>query len=371
MSLLFSPLTVGPLTLKNRVVIAPMCQYSAVEGVPRPWHVQHLGRLAVSGAAAVIVEATGVEAAGRITPDDTGLWNDAQEAAFAAIIRDIRTYSDTPIGVQLGHAGRKASTSAPWKGGRALGGDEGAWETFAPSALPFKADWHTPTEMTEADMDRVARAFEDAARRADRAGFDLVELHAAHGYLLSEFLSPLSNRRTDAYGGTAENRARFPLRVAKALRDAWPREKALGARFNGSDWVEGGVALEDVTAFGQALHQLGYDYLHLTSGGNVARAEIPGDQPGYQLAFAAAVKAAVPDATVMAVGMIFDPRQAEDILASGQADLVAIARAALDDPHWAHHAAAALGEAEDLPPQYARAGKSTWPGYGRGAQRRA
>ncbi|MCA0368395.1 MAG: NADH:flavin oxidoreductase/NADH oxidase [Proteobacteria bacterium] len=365
MSLLFSPRSLGPLTLKNRVAIAPMCQYSAIDGVPQPWHAQHLGRLAVSGAGLVIVEATGVEAAGRITPDDTGLWNDAQAEAFADILKGIRTYCDTPIGVQLAHAGRKASTSAPWKGGGALAAEDGAWQTFAPSALPFRDDWHTPAAMTEADMDRVVEAFVQAARRADRAGFDLVELHAAHGYLLCEFLSPLSNQRTDAYGGSAENRARFPLRVAQAVRDAWPRTKALGARFNGSDWVEGGVSLEEVTAFGQALHALGYDCLHLTSGGNVPRAPIPGDQPGYQVAFAEAMKAAAPQATVMAVGLIFDPQQAEAIVASGQADLVAIARAALDDPHWPHHAAVALGAPEDLPVQYQRASKGAWPGYGR------
>ena len=365
MSQLFSACAIGPLTLKNRIVVAPMCQYSAIDGVPQPWHVQHLGRLAISGAGLVIVEATGVEAAGRITPDDTGLWNDAQEAAFARIISDIRTYSDTPIGVQLGHAGRKASTSAPWKGGQALTAEEGAWETFGPSATAFKDSWHTPTEMTEADMDRVVAAFEDAARRADRAGFDLVELHAAHGYLLSEVLSPISNQRTDQFGGSAENRARFPLRVAQALRDAWSRTKALGARFNGSDWVEGGVALDEVIAFGRALHAMGYDYLHLSSGGNVARADIPGDEPGYQVRFAEAVKAALPEATVMAVGMIFDPKQAEAIVASGQADLVAVARAVLDDPNWPHHAAVALGHDEGLPPQYARAGKGHWSGYGR------
>ena len=365
MSQLFSPRSIGPLTLKNRIVIAPMCQYSAIDGVPQPWHVQHIGRLAVSGAGLVIIEATGVEAAGRITPDDTGLWNNEQEAAFAKILKGIRTYSHTPIGVQLGHAGRKASTSAPWKGGRALGLDEGAWQTYGPSALPFRDDWHTPAEMTEADMDRVVAAFEDAARRADRAGFDLVELHAAHGYLLTEFLSPLSNHRADQYGGSAEARARFPLRVAQALREAWPRTKALGVRFNGSDWVEGGVALDEVIAFGRALHQMGYDYLHLTSGGNVARADIPGAEPGYQVRFAEAVKQAVPDAAVMAVGMIFDPQQAEDIVASGQADIIAIARAALDDPNWPHHAAVALGQDEGLPPQYERAGKAHWPGYGR------
>ena len=201
--------------------------------------------------------------------------------------------------------------------------------------------------------------------QALRAGFDLVELHAAHGYLLTQFLSPLSNHRTDDFGGEYANRARFPLRVAQALRDAWPRTKALGVRFNGSDWVEGGIALDEVTAFGQALHDMGYDYLHLTSGGNVARADIPGAEPGYQLQFAQAVKAATPDANVMAVGMIFDPQQAEDIVASGQADLIAIARAALDDPNWAHHAAVALGDDEGLPPQYERAGKKYWPGYGK------
>ncbi|QCQ99721.1 NADH:flavin oxidoreductase/NADH oxidase [Brevundimonas sp. SGAir0440] len=365
MSQLFSPRAVGPLTLKNRVAIAPMCQYSAIDGVPQPWHVQHLGRLAISGAGLVIVEATGVEAAGRITPDDTGLWNDAQEEAFARIIRDIRTYSDTPIGIQLAHAGRKASTSAPWKGGGALKAEDGAWETFSASAEPFKDDWHTPTAMTPADMDRVVAAFEDAARRADRAGFDLVELHAAHGYLLTQFLSPASNHRTDEFGGSYENRARFPLRVAQALRDAWPRTKALGVRFNGSDWVEGGIALDEVTAFGQALHDMGYDYLHLTSGGNVAQAKIPGGEPGYQLRFAQAVKAATPEANGMAVGMIFDPKQAEDIVASGQADFIAIARAALDDPHWAHHAAVALGEEEGLPVQYRGAGTGVWPAYDR------
>lgn len=370
MSALFSPYALGPLSLRNRIVVAPMCQYSAVDGVPQPWHAQHLGRLALSGAALVIVEATGVEARGRISLGDTGLWNDAQEAAFAALIRDIRTYSDTPIGIQLAHAGRKASTSAPWiDGGRALWPEERAWETIAPSAIAFKDGWHTPAELDEAGMDAVVQAFVDAARRADRAGFDVVELHAAHGYLLSEFLSPLSNRRTDQYGGSAENRMRFPLRVARALRDVWPRTKALGARFNGSDWVEDGITDDEVQAFGRALHAMGYDYLHLTSGGNVARARIPGAEPGYQLPFAAGMKAAAPDATVTAVGMIYEPHQAEAIVTSGQADLVAIARAALDDPHWPLHAAAALGVTDPVaapwPDQYGRATPETWPAYGR------
>lgn len=363
MSLLFTPRAVGPLTLKNRIAIAPMCQYSAVDGVPQPWHAQHLARLALSGAGLVIVEATGVEAAGRISWADTGLWNDAQEAAFAKIIRDIRTYSDTPIAVQLGHAGRKASTNPPWidHGGPAPA--DKAWETFSASAQPYRDDWHTPTALDQAGMDRVVAAFVDAAARADRAGFDVVELHAAHGYLLTQFLSPLSNARTDAFGGSLENRMRFPLRVAQALRDAWPRTKALGARFNGSDWTDGGITPGEAAVFGRALHDMGYDYLHLTSGGNVAAARIPGDQPGYQLPFAEAVKTAVPEANVMAVGLIATPQQAEAALAEGQADLIAVARAVLDDPNWGHHAAVVLGAEEALPVQYERAGAAHWPGY--------
>jgi 2,4-dienoyl-CoA reductase-like NADH-dependent reductase (Old Yellow Enzyme family) len=365
MSQLFTPRAVGPLTLRNRIVIAPMCQYSAIDGVPQPWHVQHLGRLAVSGAGLVIVEATGVEAAGRISPADTGLWNDDQETAFAALISGIRTYSDTPIGIQLGHAGRKASTTPPWIGNRSVTPEEGGWTTFAPSALAFRDDWHTPVELDEAGMQRIIDAFVSAAGRALRAGFDLVELHAAHGYLLSEFLSPVANQRTDQYGGSPENRMRFPLRVAQALRDAWPRDKALGARFNGSDWVEDGIAIEEVQAFARALHDMGYDYLHVSTGGNVARAHIPGGEPGYQLPFAEAVKAAVPEANVIAVGMIYEPEQAEAIIAGGKADFVGIARAVLDDPNWPHHAATALGEPEGLPNQYARATQTTWPAYDR------
>ncbi|CAN5212371.1 NADH:flavin oxidoreductase/NADH oxidase [soil metagenome] len=364
MSQLFSPLAVGPLTLKNRIVIAPMCEYSAVDGVPQPWHWQHLGKLAISGASVVIVEATGVEAAGRITAADLGLWNDAQEAAFTRLISDIRTYSDTPIGIQLAHAGRKASVLAPWHDrGRSARPEEGAWETFSASAVPFKDDWHTPTALDEAGMTRVIDGFVQAAQRADRAGFDLVELHAAHGYLLTQFLSPISNLRTDEYGGSLENRMRFPLRVAAALREAWPRTKALGARLNGSDWVDGGITTEEAVAFSRTLHDLGYDYLHLTSGGNVAVAKIPGDQPGYQVPFAAAVKAAIPDVVVIAVGMIIDPHQAETILTSGEADAVAIARVVLDNPNWPHHAAVVLDAPENLPSQYERAAKSGWPGY--------
>lgn len=363
MSRLFSPIHLGPLTLDNRIAVAPMCQYSAVDGVIQPWHAQHLGRMAISGASVVIVEATGVEAAGRISWADTGLYTDEQEAAFAKLIADIATYSDTPIGIQLAHAGRKASTNPPWidRGGPAPA--DKAWETFAPSPIAFTDGWHTPIQLDEAGMDRVVAAFVQAAQRADRAGFALAELHAAHGYLLSQFLSPISNQRADTFGGSTENRMRFPLRVAQAVRDAWPRTKALGVRFNGTDWVEGGILIEEVQAFGRALHEVGYDYLHLSSGGNVAKAAIPGGEPGYQLAFAQSVKQAVPEAVVMAVGMILTPAQAEDIIKSGQADMIALARAVLDDPAWGHHAAAELGVDQHLPNQYARAGASAWPGY--------
>lgn len=365
MSRLFSPIGLGPLSLANRIAVAPMCQYSAVEGVIQPWHFQHLGRMAISGASLVIVEATGVEAAGRISWADTGLYTDEQEAAFARLLSDIATYSDTPIGIQLAHAGRKASTNPPWieRGGPASA-DRG-WETVAPSPIAFTEGWHTPTELDEAGMDRVVEAFVQAARRADRAGFALAELHAAHGYLLSEFLSPVSNLRSDAYGGSPENRMRFPLRVARAVRDAWPRDKALGVRFNGSDWVEGGIAIEEVQAFARAVHGLGYDYLHVTSGGNVAKAAIPGGEPGYQLPLAEAVKQAAPEAVVVAVGMIVTPQQAEEVIASGQANMIALARAVLDDPAWGHHAAAALGVEQALPRQYARAARAAWPGYSR------
>lgn len=364
MSRLFSPIDLGPLSLANRIAVAPMCQYSAVDGVIQPWHAQHLGRMAISGASVVIIEATGVEAAGRISWADTGLYNDEQEAAFSRLLADIATYSDTPIGIQLAHAGRKASTNPPWieRGGPAPA--DMAWETFAPSPIAFTDGWHTPTELDEAGLDRVVEAFVQAAKRADRAGFALVEVHAAHGYLLSEFLSPISNHRTDQYGGSPENRMRFPLRVAQAVRDAWPRDKALGIRFNGSDWVEGGISIEDVQAFARAVQAIGYDFLHVSSGGNVARASIPGGEPGYQLPFAEAVKQAAPEAVVMAVGMILTPQQADDIIASGQADMIALARAVLDDPAWGHHAAAALGADQHLPDPYARAGKAGWPGYG-------
>ena len=367
MSKLFEPIQLGGLRLANRVLIAPMCQYSAKDGVIQPWHWQHLGALAISGAGAVIVEATGVEAAGRISLGDTGLWNDKQEAAFARLIADIRTYSQTPVGVQLAHAGRKASTQPPWiDRGAPLKPEDGAWTTYAPSAAPFTEGWHTPEELDADGMARIKTAFVEAAKRALRAGFDLVELHGAHGYLFSEFLSPISNQRTDDYGGSLENRMRFPLEVAEAVRAVWPKEKALGMRLNGSDWAEGGVTPEETAEVAKQLKRRGVDYVHISSGGNVATAKIPGRNPGYQVDFAATVKAANPDLTVIAVGMIAGAHQAETILEEGKADMIALARAVLDDPRWPHHAAELLdGEKNSPSPwpvQYQRAAGMAWPG---------
>ena len=367
MSKLFQPITLGGVTLSNRVLIAPMCQYSAKEGVIQPWHWQHLGVLSISGAGAVIVEATGVEAAGRISPGDTGLWNDEQEAAFKKLIADMHSYSDTPVGIQLAHAGRKASTNVPWvEKGEPLSAEQGAWTTSAPSAIPFTEGWHTPVSLDTAGMARIKTAFIEAAQRADRAGFAIAELHGAHGYLFSEFLSPISNQRTDQYGGSLENRMRFPLEVAEAVRAVWPKDKALGMRLNGSDWVEGGVTPEETAEMAKRLKALGFDYAHISSGGNVATAKIPGREPGYQLDFAQVVKTANPDLTVIAVGMIAGAHQAETVLTEGKADMIALARAVLDDPRWPHHAAETLDGAKQTespwPLQYQRAAGAAWPG---------
>ena len=363
MSTLFTPIQLGGVELPNRVIVSPMCQYSAVEGVPQPWHWRHLGSLALSGAALVIVEATGVEAAGRISPGCTGLWNDAQEAAFATLIADVRTYCDTRLGIQLAHAGRKASMGIPWvENGRRRELNEDGWITYGPTTAPFADTYTTPQALDDAGLARVRDAFVAAAQRADRAGFDAVELHGAHGYLIHEFCSPLSNTRTDQYGGSLENRLRFPLEIAAAVRAAWPKTKALGVRITGSDWTDGGFTPEDAAVFAGKLQDLGYDYVDVSSGGNIPTAKIPGRELGYQVAFADKVKNSTGIAT-MAVGMIVTPQQAEDIIVSGQADMVCLARAILDDPNWAHHARAALGEASALPLPYMRAGPDLWPGW--------
>ena len=363
MSQLFTPIKLGGITLSNRIAVAPMCQYSADDGCMNDWHLAHLSSLAISGAGLVVIEATAVTRDGRITHGCTGLYNDRNEAAMRRVVDACRRLTRNAIGVQIGHAGRKASTQVPWEGRSALGPAENPWQTLAPSALPYDdgPEWHTPRELTVQEIEGLVEAFGAATRRALRVGVDAVELHAAHGYLLHQFFSPLSNRRTDAYGGSLENRLRFPLAAARAMREAWPKERILGARISAHDWLEGGASLDDTIAFARGLKDLGYDYLCVSSGGLrlKARYEV---KANYQVPFAAAVKKAVPGVAVRAVGMIAEPQQAEDIVASGQADQVALARAFLDNPRWVWHAAEKFGLPAPVPPQYERAAYKVWPG---------
>jgi 2,4-dienoyl-CoA reductase-like NADH-dependent reductase (Old Yellow Enzyme family) len=356
---LLSPFTIRDLTLKNRVVISPMCQYSALDGVVTDWHLVHLGRFALGGAALVFVEAAGVEARGRISPGDVGLWNDDQARALSRIAEFLQA-NGARAGIQLAHAGRKASTRRPWEGGGELTMEdaargEPAWETLAPSAIPFAETYHLPKAMSTADMGEVIVAFREATRRADDAGFDVVEVHAAHGYLLHEFLSPLSNHRTDGYGGDLAGRMKFPLEVIETVRAVWPAGKPLFLRVSAVDHVEGGLTLEETVAFAAAAKALGVDVVDCSSGGNTPVP--PKLFPGYQVPYAQAVREGAEIAT-MAVGLILDGPQAEAILASGQADLIAIARPALDDPNFAIHASAALTGTPDyaLAPTPAKSG---------------
>ena len=359
-SCLFEPLTLGGLTLANRVSVSPMCQYSAEDGCATDWHLQHLGGLAVSGAGLVIVEQTAVEPAGRISLGCLGLYSDANEAALARVVAACRRGSGARLGIQLAHAGRKGSARLPWDGGGPLGADAGAWQTAAPSAIAFGDGWPAPETLDEGGLSRIRDAHVTAARRADRLGFDLVELLAAHGFLLHSFLSSISNRREDAYGGTLDGRMRFPLEVAAAIREVWPRTKALGTRITGSDWIAGGITPEEAGSFAGALRAIGFDYVCVSSGGISPEAR-PTVAPSYQVPFAAAVKGASGMA-VQAVGMILDPHQAEAIVAEGHADFVALARAFLDDPRWPWHAADALGIELDYARQYRRAQRGQWPG---------
>jgi 2,4-dienoyl-CoA reductase-like NADH-dependent reductase (Old Yellow Enzyme family) len=354
-----TPFTVRGLTLKNRIVISPMCQYSAVDGVTNDWHLVNLGRFALGGAALVFVEATAVEARGRISPGDVGLWNDEQARGLARIA-DFLKAKGAAAGIQLAHAGRKASTKRPWDGGTELDDadaakGEAAWETIAPSALAFSAPYPTPKAMSTADMGEVIVAFREATLRAYDAGFDVVEVHAAHGYLLHAFLSPLSNHRTDQYGGDREGRMRFPLEVIETVRAVWPQDKPLFVRVSSSDYVEGGVTIDDTVAFAKAAKALGVDVMDCSSGGNTPTP--PTLFPGYQVPFAEAVRREAGIAA-MAVGLILDAHLAEDIVASGRADLVALARPALDDPNFAIHASAALTGTPDygLAPTPAKSG---------------
>jgi NADPH2 dehydrogenase len=359
-STLFSPLALRGLTLANRIVVSPMCQYSADDGSATDWHAQHLGLLSHSGAGLMIVEATGVEREGRITPGCLGLYSDANERTLAGVIDSVRRYSKMPIGIQLAHAGRKASAGTPWEGARPLGAGAGAWQTVAPSALPFDEGWHTPKALTKGEIDRVVEAFARAARRADAIGLDEVELHCAHGYLIAEFLSPIANRREDEYGGSLENRMRLALRVAEAVRAVWPKEKPLGARITGTDWVEGGFTTDEAVVLSQALAARGVDFICVSSGGIAGKVKVP-FAPGYLLPHAARVKREARVVT-QAVGFILAPQQAEAAVAEGQCDMVALARAILDDPRWGWHAAEALGAETAYPVQYDRVRPAAWPG---------
>lgn len=351
-SALFQPLSLRELTLRNRLVISPMCQYSAKDGCASDWHLLHLGAMMTSGAGLFILEATAIEARGRITPECLGLWSDANEAALKDVLDRVRAYSSMAVGIQLSHAGRKAASYKPFVGKGPLTQEDGAWPVIGPSALPFADKWQVPQEMTRADMDEVKQAFVQAALRADRLGIDLIELHMAHGYLLSAFLSPVANARADAFGGSLENRMRYPLEVFQAVRDAWPAHKPLGVRCNGTDWVSHGWSVEDAVVFARELRAVGCDFMDMSTGGN-AYAKVPVG-PCYQVPFAAAVRNQA-GMTSMAVGLIQTAQQAEDIVASGQADLVAIGRAALNNPHWPWQAAEELGANVEVPWQYYRA----------------
>ena len=348
---LLSPITLRGLTLKNRIVVSPMCQYSCEDGFATDWHLVHLGSRAVGGAGLVMTEAAAISPEGRISPQDLGLWSDAHAAPLARIVAFIRGQKSV-AGIQLAHAGRKASRSRPWEGDRYLDRDEGGWRPFAPSPLPF-GDTPPPAEMTGVDLQKVQGDFVAAAKRAVGAGFQVIELHAAHGYLLHEFLSPLSNQRVDRYGGTFEHRTRFVVEVVEAVRAAIPESMPLLVRISASDWMEGGWTLEDTLALAKRLKTAGVDLVDCSSGGADPRAKIV-TGPGYQVPFAEAVRrgAGLPTA---AVGLITAPAQADQILRDGQADLVFLAREELRDPYWPLHAADTLHQKVPWPAQYLRA----------------
>jgi 2,4-dienoyl-CoA reductase-like NADH-dependent reductase (Old Yellow Enzyme family) len=351
-SALFTPLRLRETTLRNRIAVSPMCQYSAREGLPTAWHLVHLGSRAVGGAGLVLAEATAVTPEGRISPDDTGIWSDAHAEAWAPVARFVADRGAVP-GLQLAHAGRKASTDAPWRGGGPLGAEAGGWPPVGPSPLPFSEGYSVPRELPADELPGIVGAFRDGARRAAAAGFEAVEIHMAHGYLLHQFLSPLTNLRTDEYGGSPENRRRLPLEVARAVREAFPAERPILVRISATDWVEGGWDLEQSIVLARQLRAAGVDVVDCSSGGAVPGARIP-VAPGYQVPFARAIRERAGIATG-AVGMITEPAQAETVVAEGSADLVLLAREMLRDPYWPLHAAQALGVAVRWPDQYLRA----------------
>ena len=354
-SRLFSPLALRDLELPNRIVISPMCQYSSENGRATDWHWMHWGQLALSGAGLLMIEATGIKHEGRITAGCLGLWDDATEAAIAEHLSRVRVVSDIAVGIQLGHAGRKASALRPWEGAGHLTEATGAWQPVAPSALRWADNWPLPRALSEAEIETIIADFAAAAQRAVRLGLDLIEIHAAHGYLLSSFLSRLANRREDRWGGTLENRMRLPLAVFDAVRAACPDEMPVGVRFNGTDWTEGGITPDEAVALARALADKGCDFVDVSGGGN-APAQIPVG-PGYQVPMASRIRREV-GITTMAVGMIRTPQHAEGLVVNGDCDLVAIARGMLNDPRWPWHAAEELGADFTVTPQYRLAART-------------
>jgi 2,4-dienoyl-CoA reductase-like NADH-dependent reductase (Old Yellow Enzyme family) len=357
-SALFSPIQLRELTLPNRVVVSPMCQYMSQNGDANDWHLMHLGQFAMGAGGLVITEATHVSPIGRISHRCLGLYSDSNEQALQRVIDFCRRYGVAKLGIQLAHAGRKGSVHPPAQGGKPLAAGEQPWTTVAPSAQPFGPGWHVPEALSQAGLGEVKQQFVQAAQRAARIGFDLVELHVGHGYLLHEFLSPISNQRSDGYGGSTANRMRFPLEVFEAVRAVWPAARPLGVRVSATDWVDGGWTPQETVQFAQELKGLGCDFLDVTSGQLDPRQVIP-FAPGYNVAFAQRVRREA-GITTMAVGMITQARQAEQIVSSGQADLVAIARAMMDDPRWAWHAARELGAQTPYAANYQRCHPDVW-----------
>lgn len=348
---LFEPITLRSLTLRNRIGVSPMCMYSAEDGFITDWHLVHLGARAAGGAALVIMEATAVEPRGRISPRCAGLWSDEQIEPLRRLTAFIESQGAIP-GIQIAHAGRKAGTAPPYDGIRPLADSEGGWEPVGPSAIPFDSGYRTPQELTIAEIGLLQQAFSAAASRAHAAGFRYLELHGAHGYLAHSFCSPLSNHRTDAYGGSREKRIRFMVETAQALRGAWPEELPLGVRLSCSDWVEGGWGIEDSIALARSLKAEGVDIINCSSGGTVPGVSYPAG-PSWQVPFAAAIRSEVRIPT-MAVGMVIEPMQADGIIRTGQADIVLLGREMLRNPHWPYHAARTLRKsaALELPKQY-------------------
>jgi len=352
MSVLFSPLNLRSVTFRNRIFVSPMCQYSSREGIPTHWHLVHLGSRAVGGAGLVMVEATAISPEGRISPDDSGIWSNAHAEAFTPISRFIEEQGAV-AGIQLAHAGRKGSCSLPWLGGAPLGVEACGWQPLAPSAAPFAAGHPVPRALTSSELNVIEFQFRDAANRASFAGFRVIELHMAHGYLLHEFLSPLVNHRDDEYGGSLENRLRFPLRIARVVREEWPDELPMFVRISATDWVEGGWNIEQSVVLARELKEIGVDLIDCSSGFAVPDEPVPFG-PGFQVPFAARVRAEAGIASG-AVGLITEAFQAEQIVATGQADAVFLGRQMLRDPYWPLHAAKALQVDVAWPNQYLRA----------------